>query len=85
MGGAQVNLLHILEGMDRSQIEPHLVCSREDFLTREARRLGLEARVIRLVPWLKMPYWPRIPFCIGRLVRYIRRARIVPWPPGESG
>jgi glycosyltransferase involved in cell wall biosynthesis len=52
LNGAELNLLQVLEGIDRFRFYPHLIVPREGLLLDEAKKLGIEAEVIPSKWWL---------------------------------
>ena len=52
LNGAELNLLQILEGIDRQKFYPSLIVPREGLLLEEAKKLGIEAEVIPAKWWL---------------------------------
>jgi glycosyltransferase involved in cell wall biosynthesis len=76
LGGGETSLLALLGALDRTRIDPFLVCPREGQLTEAARRLGVPVRVVAwrgapvwFVPsvWRRAPAVPRILACIDDL------------------
>jgi glycosyltransferase involved in cell wall biosynthesis len=54
LGGGETSLLALLRALDRSRVEPFLLCPREGQLTKAARRLNVPVRV---APWRGAPAW----------------------------
>jgi glycosyltransferase involved in cell wall biosynthesis len=52
LNGAELNLLQILERIDRKKFYPSIIVPREGLLLDEARRLGIEAEIILSKWWL---------------------------------
>jgi len=52
LNGAELNLLQIIEGIDRQKFNPSLIVPREGLLLEEAKKLGIEAEVIPAKWWL---------------------------------
>ncbi len=46
LGGGQVLLLSILDGLDRARFTPHVVCCREGTFAEAVRRRGLEPVIV---------------------------------------
>jgi len=52
LNGAELNLIQIIEGIDRQKFSPSLVVPRRGLLSEEANRLGIEVKIIPAKWWL---------------------------------
>jgi glycosyltransferase involved in cell wall biosynthesis len=74
LGGGETSLLALLGAIDRSRIEPLLLCPREGRLTEAARQLDVTVRVVswRGAPvWFVPSIWERVP-AVARIVACVR-------------
>lgn len=84
LSGAELNLLQIIEEIDRRKFDPSLIVPREGLLSEEAKKLGIETDTIPAKWWLtekrkiwKQPLsWIWNKRAIRGLVRWIERKRV---------
>jgi glycosyltransferase involved in cell wall biosynthesis len=84
LSGAELNLLQIIEEIDRQKFDPSLIVPREGLLSEEARKLGIETDTINAKWWLtekrkiwKQPLsWIWNKRAIRGLVRWIERKSV---------
>lgn len=75
-GGALVDLLRVLERIDRQAFEPLVLLSLENCHTGQFRNIGVKTVHFFLPPFRKGKSLPRIPFVIYRLKRFIKEEEI---------
>lgn len=75
-GGALVDLLRVLEKLDKTSFEPIVLLSHGDFHTEMFQKIGIRTIHLPLPPWRKGKSLPRIPFAIYRLVSLLRSEKI---------
>jgi len=75
-GGALVELLRVLERLDRGAFEPRVLLSLEDFHADLFRKIGVRTICLPLPSFRKGKSLPKIPFVLYRLVRFLRREGI---------
>jgi Glycosyltransferase Family 4 len=46
MGGGQIHLLTIIDGLDRSRFEPHVVCCQDGLFAEQLRSRGITPKLI---------------------------------------
>ena len=75
-GGALVDLLRVLERLNRQSFEPIVLLSHGDFHTGLFDRIGIKTIHLHLPPWRKGKSLPRIPFAIYRLISLLKHEDI---------
>ncbi|MBI3608038.1 MAG: glycosyltransferase family 4 protein [Nitrospirae bacterium] len=77
-GGATLDLVSVLKGLDRTRFRPSVLLTGDTSFTRLLASEGLddvEMHHLALPPWRKLKHWPRIPFAMRNLERLIRVGR----------
>jgi len=76
IGGAEQDLLRLLERIDRQQFEPYVVCPPEGPLIREIEQLKVAVHPMNIPPWRKLKGVMRIPFAAWSLFKLIKDLQI---------
>lgn len=76
IGGAERDLLHLLEHIDRNRWEPIVVCPPDGPLIDEVKNLKVQVYPIRLPPWRKIGGILGIPGAVWWLFRIIKDINI---------
>jgi glycosyltransferase involved in cell wall biosynthesis len=76
IGGAEKELLRLLERIDRSRFEPLAVCPPDGPLRHELERLKVPVHPMRLPAWRKLRDLPAIPGTIRALARVVKEQRV---------
>lgn len=71
-GGALVDLLRVLERLDRKSFEPIVLLSHGDFHAGLFQKIGIRTIHLPLPPWRKGKSLPKIPFAIYCLVSLLK-------------
>lgn len=84
LNGAELNLLQILERMDKTRFYPSLVLPREGLFFEESRKIGIETKVIpakwwlteRAKMWRQPVSWLWNVYAVLELSRWIKKKKI---------
>jgi len=76
IGGAEQELLRVLEHLDREQFLPFVVCPGSGPLLNQVRKLGVLVYPASLPPWRKIKTILKIPGAVWLIFRLIRDLRI---------
>ena len=76
IGGAEQELLRLLEGLDRREWEPYLACPPGGPLPGDAEKLQVSVYPMNFPAWRKLKDVFRIPAAVGSLGRLMRRQKI---------
>ncbi len=75
IGGGQIHLLTLLEGLDRSRFTPYVVCCEEGLFADSLRQKGLEPKII---PFPKAK-WRNLHRSIPALWKFYRYIKQIPF------
>ena len=75
-GGAQINMLRLLERLDRSLFEPVVLLPYGSRLAAWFQSIGIETWLRTIPAWRKGKNWPELPFYAGEMVWEIYRRKI---------
>jgi glycosyltransferase involved in cell wall biosynthesis len=76
IGGAEKELLRLLERIDRSRFDPAVVCPSDGPLIGEVERLDVPVYPMRLPAWRKVRELPAIPRAVRALARLLKELHV---------
>ena len=76
IGGAETDLLSIIQGVNDNQFQIVVACPGNSVLSERLRSMNVTVCEVTIPPWRKLSHLFRIPLAVFSLIRIIRRWNI---------